>query len=222
MARINAENVYTETYENENYKIDFMQPYKGSIVRGYKVHDKKTNENSALLINMPQEECYNRDGSLELTFIKDAGKTTFDMMLDGESAGKELLALRPKAENRPEDSFIVGDLRKPEYDASGNLWHKLNPSIEGVMSIYKGLREGMFKEKNTDDKTAHDSGATSKEVLDFMDKYIFNTSESKEVLNEYLSSFKPKDVQKTSKEMNKKTRQKSFFAAMKSRLGINR
>ncbi len=227
MVRITGEDKVVETFENKGYSITFVQPHPQSVRRGYMVQDKISGDKFALMMDM-KEECFNIDGKVDLIFAKGDQKTELDAILDSsyydftketKSEGEHLSAIRPKGEDCEWDTPVVGDVRHKE----NGLWI-LSPSIDGLMSVYKGLQDNLFKEhgqKETTDKSKN----VSQDILSFLDKYIFNTDESREVLNEYLTKNERNDL---SNNANKKETKKhsdaenKIFSMIKSKFGIKR
>lgn len=224
MGRITGDDKVVETFENKDYSITFVQPHAQSIKRGYMVQDKISGDKFALLMDM-KEECANIDGRVDLIFAKGKQKTELDAILDSsyydfskatKSEGEHLSVIRPKGEDCEWNTPVVGDVRHKEND----LWI-LSPSTDGLMSVYKGLQDNLFKEHGQQE-TTDKSKNVSQEILSFLDKYIFNTDESREVLNEYLK----KNERNASSNDGKKTETKKhlnsenkIFSMIKSKLG---
>lgn len=190
-----------EVFENDDYRIEYRTPYSESTRFDYKVFDKKKNTIFELKVNV-EEECYNRDGECTLTFIEENTEPIYlQCMLPstvrrkGDTIWGSRISEADKYKNEPEH---IGGHR--EWDSKTNSYPYVK-NIDDIMSIYRSLKKGDFEinttqiysdrdlEKRKDTVPSYTSEQGIKKVLSFMDAYIFNTEESKELLVEYMQKY---------------------------------
>ncbi len=190
-----------EVFENDDYRIEYRTPYSESTGFDYKAFDKKNNTISELKVNV-EEECYNKDGECKLTFIEENMEPIYLQCMRPSKARREgdtiwgpRISEADKYKNEPEH---IGGHR--EWDSKTNSYPYVK-NIDDIMSIYRSLKKGDFEINTTqiyrdrdlgkrkDTVPSYTSEQGIKKVLSFMDAYIFNTEESKELLFEYMQKY---------------------------------
>lgn len=179
--------VEPETYENDNYKIEYRK--NAENFQDFRVTDKQTGEKQRLTIATDME-CYNHDGAVRLTLINE------------NATPVNVTAVRPKTELRSKEPTIGLRSQKGE----DGLYHSVM-DINGLMSIHRALQNGNFKSEDG-------SSDNSDKVLQFMDKYIFNTDEHHQLLAEYMTKY-PLTKHEPAPQPQKQTKPNILSLAMK-------
>ena len=175
-----------KAFENDAYRIEYRTPEPENPSFVYRVFDKKRNCRLRLKIAV-KEECFLRDGKCRLSFVEEG------------SAPVYLSAFRPSPMRRSGNPIFFEDgaseaakyKNEPrigghrEYDKENGSWH-YTKGLEDVMSVYRALKKGDFKIARGSLYTAE---YASKKVLNFMDAYIFNSENAKELLQEYMHKY---------------------------------
>lgn len=173
-----------EIFENDDYRIEYHTRDSEDERFQYRVFDKKNNKQAELQIRV-NEERYNLDGKCKLTFIEENNEPIY------------LSAFRPSLARRVGDTTwgpqipevdkykgepLIGGHRPIHPDGR---YHYVK-EIDDVMSIYRALKKGDFEVESFPWLKKESKNEYIEKVLKFMDSYIFNTEESKAVLNEYM------------------------------------
>jgi len=175
-----------EAFENDAYRIEYHTPEPQSPCFEYRVFDKKTESKSQLKIEV-NEECFNHDGECHLSFVEEGSAPVYMSAFRPSPmrrSGNDIFfedgaAEAAKYKNEPR----IGGHR--EYDKENGSWH-YTKNLEDVMSVYRALKNGDFKIARGSLYTAE---YATKKVLKFMDSYIFNSENAKELLQEYMHKY---------------------------------
>lgn len=189
-----------EIYENNDYKIEYR--HHAENLQDFRVTDKQTGEKQALVISTTDER-YNIDGSVNLTLIKGEKGQEIDVKDVNNNNVTRLSAVRPRGELMSSEPKIGS---RDEKDEEG-LYHSVM-DLESFMSIHRALKNGDFK-------SADGKSDKSEEVLQFMDKYLFNTEEHRQVLAEYMVQNPLTKQPETAEPEKKKTNNNVLSAALK-------
>lgn len=107
---------------------------------------------------------------------KKDGRYIFELRVGNGTIGAHLYKDEVKYDNNLLSGYI--DYYRPDLD-----------KLENIMDVYKKVREGDWETFNDKGDYAGPIAKAKREriLLKFMDKYLFNTPESRELLNEHLN-----------------------------------
>ena len=172
--KFNKEHRNPFLFENDDYRVEYQTPSVDSSEYTYLVFDKKQNDNMRL------EFSTDESNTLCIALYKDGEKPL------------HLKAVEPylyKSAPVKDDGVLNNHAVSVESSRSGKQ------SAENLMRVYRALDKGDFivdvrympiSEIGPLHNLQTAAQKPSSEVLKFMDTYIFNTPEAKEVLSEYL------------------------------------
>lgn len=174
--KFNKEHRDPYMFENDAYRIEYQTSSTDSAEYKYSVYDKK-------------QEC-----NMRLEFSQDDDKA---LCLSLYRDGQKPLHLKAK-EPYFRKLWPIGDeCGRSQAAVSVDSSRSVPQTFEGLMQVYRALDKGDFiinskmMPVNGDRNVEKQRDVACKaacEVLNFMDEYIFNTPESKELLNEHLNS----------------------------------
>lgn len=190
-----------EVYENNDYRIEYRTRSPESNSFSYKCFDKTNNMTSELKIDV-REEVYNIDGECKITYREENKEPVYLSCLR-PSAGRrrgdtDLTRVKTSDAEKYKNEPKIGGHR--EWDRETNLYPYVK-NIDDVMSVYRALKKGDFEinayeihqdrdlGKRKDTVPNYTQEQAVEKILNFMDTYIFNTEESREVLSEYMQKY---------------------------------
>ena len=200
MPKITKDQMKPAVFENDDYRLEFRKyPFPD-----YRVLNKKNNINSELQINEDWGAA-NIDEECQLSYIQDNKEPMI------------LTAVFPCRQKRDEEAWEWH--KKHYFEAYPDPYKNEPPKqspkdfgtyLEPLMRIYRGLKKGDFEKgvsffkRNSAERTlkkytiydgkkeisySYSKEEATENILNFMDSYIFNTDESREVLAEYMQKY---------------------------------